>query len=88
MSYNQRLRSIYWPSAAVRHHLNGGLGTDFFAHFWASAIQMDLVIKSTGALFLLLAWAGLIPFEQLLITLVAGYLLLGSDIALAGPPVY
>ncbi len=49
---------------------------------------MDLVIKSTGALFLLLAWAGLIPFEQLLITLVAGYLLLGSDIALAGPPVY
>lgn len=49
---------------------------------------MDLVLKSTGSLFLLLAWAGLVPLDQLLITLVAGYLFIGDTIALAGPPVY
>lgn len=49
---------------------------------------MDLVLKSAGALALLLAWAGAVPFEQVFLTLGLGYLILSNMIVLAGPPVY
>ncbi len=49
---------------------------------------MDLVLKSTGALALFLAWAGLVPLEQLLLLLAVAYLIMGNMIVLAGTPVY
>lgn len=49
---------------------------------------MDLVIKSAGILALFLGWAGAVPFEQVLLFLGVGYLLLSNMIVLAGPPVY
>ncbi len=49
---------------------------------------MDLVLKSAGALALLLAWVGAVPFEQVLLFLGVGYLLLSNMIVLAGTPVY
>jgi len=48
---------------------------------------MDLVLKTTGALAVFLAWAGLVPFDQLLLMLVVAYFAIGNFV-LAGTPVY
>ncbi|GEM_PF-3236375 len=49
---------------------------------------MDLVLKATGVMALFLAWAGLVPLDQLLLLLGVAYLIMSNMIVLAGPPVY
>lgn len=50
--------------------------------------RMDMVIKAYGILALLLAAAGFVPFDQLLLLLGVGYLILNNMIVLSGTPVY
>lgn len=66
--------------------LNGMLATVFPPRIKGATV--DLVLKSTGALFLFLAWAGLVPWDQLFITLAVAYLILSNMIVLSGAPVY
>ncbi|MBI5225761.1 hypothetical protein HY994_00795 [Candidatus Micrarchaeota archaeon] len=49
---------------------------------------MDLVVKSYAVLAVLIALAGGIPYDQLIVFLGIGYLAVGNTIALSGTPVY